>query len=586
TTIDLPEPSSNNVSFNIVAVNGGTDNNTSNDIAAITSQVSSRLTPPFIEAFNSTPSNWQIVNPDGGITWANVTAPKATSTNKAMSVNFYNYQSLSAKDQLISPFLSIPAGDAILKFDRAYAMFPGVTTETLRVLISTGCSTGLSAADQVYSASGSNLATAAAQYTEFVPSSESQWAATGVSLSAYAGKTIRIIFESTNSNANDLYLDNVQVNAGEINDVKVVSFVAPGPVFCDAKAKPVVAVQNLGTRTVSRLQVTTEINGIVNASQTLANLSLTSGAMANITLAAMNLKQSSNSIKITISDPDALSDDVPNNNVITVTRIFNSNRDDIPLRQNFDGNSADWTIFSDGAQQKWQLGSSNTYKKALVYPAFSNTNTGEESWAVSPVLDMRKTNQGSMFFSTSYGARLGFSDDLTVLVSEDCGITYSQMIFDKAGLDLANQTVSAQWKPAIAKDWTTNYISINDFTGKDNIRIAFVAKNGNGNDIYLDNIEFFVTDDPNPPKSEQLISVYNSPTNPYEFLVTFNLPDKQDARLVVYNTLGQVLIDSQLPEALNQTYTVNLYGQSAGVYIARLQTSSMTSSSKLFVGTR
>ena len=583
-TIDLPEPSSNNVSFNIVQVNGGTDANTSNDIATVTSQVSTRLTPPFIEAFNSTPSNWQIINPDASITWANVTAPKATPTNKSMFVDFYDYQSLSAKDQLISPFMSIPDGDAILKFDRAYAMFPGTTTEKLRVLISTGCSTDLSAADEVYNASGTNLATTTSQSSEFTPSGESQWAATGVSLSAYAGKTIRIIFESTNANGNNLYLDNVQVNAGEIYDVKVVSFVAPGPVFCDPKTKPVIAVQNLGTQTVTRLQVTTEVNGIVNASQTLTGLSLTSGALSNITLEALNLKQSSNAIKVTISDPDALVDDAPNNNIITVTRLFNSSSDDIPLRQNFDGNATDWTIFSEGTQQKWQTTSTNTYKKGLVYNAFSNTNIGEESWAVSPVLDMTRANQGSLFFSSSYGARLGFTEDLSVMVSEDCGVTYSQAIFEKAGLELSNQTVSNEWKPATENDWTTNYVSINEFAGKKNIRFAFVAKNGNGNDIYLDNIEFFVEDNPNPPKTEELISVYNSPTNPYEFFITFNLPDKQDARLVVYNAIGQVLIDSQLPEALNQTYTVNLYGQSAGVYIARLQTPSMTSSSKLFVG--
>jgi hypothetical protein len=583
-TIDLPEPSSNSVSFHIVEVNGGADNNTSNDIASITSQVNTRSSPPFIEAFNSTPANWQIINPDGGITWANVTAPKATPTNKAMYVDFYDYQSLSAQDQLISPFMSIPGGDAILRFDRAYAMFPGTSTEKLRVLISTGCSTDLSAADEVYNASGSTLATTTSQSSLFVPSVESQWASMGISLSAYAGKTIRIIFESTNANGNDLYLDNVQVNAGEINDVKVVSFVAPGPVFCDPKTKPVVAVQNLGTGTVTRLQVTTEVNGIVNATQMITGLSLSSGALSNISLAALNLRQSTNTIKISISDPDALSDDVPNNNIITVTRVFSSSSDDVPLRQNFDGNAIDWTIFSDGTQPKWQTTSTNTFKKGLVYNAFSNTNIGDESWAVSPVLDLSLTSQGSLFFSTSYGARQGFADDLSVVVSEDCGITYDQLIFEKSGRDLANETVTSEWKPVSQNDWTANYVSLNDFAGKKNVRFAFVAKNGNGNDLYLDNIEFFVEDNPNPPHIADLISVYNSPDNPYEFLITFNLPDKQDARLVVYNAVGQVLIDSQLPETLNQTYTVNLYGQSAGVYIARLQTPSMTSSSRLFVG--
>ncbi len=423
-TINLVEPSTNSISFKIIQVNGGTDNNTSNDIASISSQVTTRVSPPFLEAFNSTPADWQIINLDGGTTWVNITAPKATSGNKAMYVDLYDYQSLGAKDQLISPFLDIPAGDAILKFDRAYAMFPGTTTETMKVLVSVGCSTDLSAADELYSASGTNLATSATQSSEFIPSGESQWTSTGISLSPYAGKTVRIIFESTNANGNNLYLDNVQVNTGEINDVKVVSFVAPGPVFCDPKTKPVVAVQNLGTQVVTRLLVVTEVNGVVTSSQTLTGLSLSSGALADITLEALNLKQSTNTIKISISNPDATIDDNPNDNGITVTRIFNSSSDDIPLRQNFDGNALSWTIFADGTQLKWQLTTTSTYKNSMVYKAFTNTDVGEESWLVSPVLNLTKASQGSMFFSSSYGARLGFSDDLKVMVSGDCGVTY------------------------------------------------------------------------------------------------------------------------------------------------------------------
>ncbi|MEI9919775.1 MAG: choice-of-anchor J domain-containing protein [Bacteroidota bacterium] len=583
-TTNLTEPSTNTVSFNILEVNGGTDNNTGNNTVSTSSQVNAPTATPFLEAFNSTPTNWLIVNPDNSTTWMNVTAPKATATNKAMYIDLFNYQSLSAKDQLISPFINIPSGDAILKFDRAYAMYNTSTIETLRVLVSAGCSTDLSAATEVYNASGSALATAATTTSKFVPTGESQWASTGISLSAYAGKVVRIIFESTNQNGNELYLDNVQVNAGEINDVKVISFVAPGPVFCDPKTKPVIAVQNLGTQTVTKLLVVTEVNGAINASQTLTGLSLSSGATANITLEALNLKQASNIIKITISDPDAIVDDNPADNVTTVTRVFNTTADDIPLRQNFDGNAPAWTIYSDGSQPKWQATSTTLYNNGLVYKAYSDATIGDQSWVVSPVLDLSKANQGSLFFGTSYGARLGYSDNLKVMVSEDCGITYDQLIFEKEGLDLSNQTVSTEWTPTAESDWTNNYISINDFAGKKNIRFAFIATNGKGNDIYLDNIEFFVEDNPDPPKTDALFSVYNSESNPYEFYITFNLPDKQDARLVVYNTIGQVLIDSQLPEALNQTYTVNLYGQSTGIYIARLQTPSRTSSTKLFVG--
>lgn len=583
-TINLAEPSSNNVSFTIQQVNGTADNEPANNTASLTSQVTTRINPPYLEAFNSLPSNWVRVNPDNSTTWQNITAPKATSSNKAMYIDFYNYQTLGAKDQLISPFINIPATDALLKFDHAYAVFPGITTESLRILVSTGCSTDLTDAVEVYKKTASTLATVSSQTTPFTPNGESQWVSEGVSLSAYSGKTVRLIFEATNGNGNNLYLDNVQVSTGELNNVRVVSLVEPGPVFCEQKPRPVIAVQNLGTEIVNRLQVLTQVNGITNAVETITGLSMTPGTMTNITLSALNLSTASNTINISITNPDALSDDSPTDNAITVTRIFNSQKETIPLRQNFDSGVTNWTIFSEANAEKWEGTTTSTYKKGLVYKAFSNTDIGEESWLVSPVLNFTKATEGSLLFTTSYAIDLGSSETLKVLVSEDCGITYDNVEFEKSGQDLTNETTSNEWLPVSENDWTTQYVSTNKFAGKENLRFAFVVTNDHGNNLYLDNIEFFVEDDPEPPRTTELFSVYNNETNPYEFKITFNLPEKQDARLVVYNSVGQMLIDSELPQALNQTYTVNLYGQSAGVYVARLQTSSKTEAVKLFLG--
>jgi hypothetical protein len=582
--INLVEPSTNNVSFNILQVNGIADDDTGNNSAAVVSQVSAPINAPYTEAFNTTPANWQIVNPDNGTTWKNVTAAKSTASNKAMYLDFYDYQNPGAKDQLISPFINVPNDDALMKFDHAYAMFPNTTTESLRILVAAGCSTDLANAVEVYNKSGSLLATANNQQTAFTPQGESQWRTEGVSLSAYSGQTIRLIFEATNANGNNLYLDNVQVSSGELNDVKVVSIVSPGPVFCEQKPKPVIAVQNLGTTTVNRLVITTEVNGITSASDSRTNLAMTPGAMINVELSALNLTQANNSIKFTITDPDALLEISPNDNSLTVTRIFNTQRDVVPSRQNFDNSVASWTIFSEGASQKWVGTNTKTYNNGLVFKAYSDATLTDESWFVSPVLDFTKASEGSLLFTTSYGVNLGKSETLKVLVSKDCGITYDEVVFEKSGQDLSNKTVSTEWVPNDETDWTTQYVSTNDFAGKDKIRFAFVAENDHGNDIYLDNIEFFIEDNPAPPRTTELFAVYNSETNPYEFKITFNLPEKQDARLVIYNSLGQLLIDSELPGALNQTYTVNLYGQSTGVYVAKLQTSSKTEAVKLFLG--
>jgi hypothetical protein len=583
-TIDLDEPSTNTIVYTLLQVNGGSDNQVSNDMITQVSNVSERIVPPTLEPFNSQPSDWTIVNPDSKITWANTTAPKSTPTNKAMYLDWYDYQNSSSRDQLISPFYTLPAENALLRFDHAYAIFPGTTSERLRVLISIGCSADLDDAIEIYNKSGTALATAANQQTEFIPSSEAQWDSNGISLAQYGGEDVRLIFEGTNQNGNNIYLDNVQITAGDLNDMRAVSVISPGPVFCISNPQPVIEVQNLGTGVVNNLKVVTVVNGTTNASEVFSNLNMTPGTLLELTLTKLNIRQSVNNISITISDPDVPTDDIPTDNSLTFTRMLNSETDVIPLRQNFDNNAVSWTVFAEDNNARWQFINTRSYDNSMVYKAYGNPNKGEESWLVSPSLDMRRANQGGLFFTTSYGRVLSSSENLKIYASKDCGLTYDQVIFDKSGLDLANGSSTTEWFPNDTSQWTKQYVSINDFAGKENIRFAFVVTNDNGNDLYLDNIEIFMADDANPPKTEEPFAVYNSETNPYEFFVTFNLPEKEDAHLIVYSLTGQVLIDSDLPDTLNQTYTVNLYGQSSGIYIARLQTPSLTRSSKLFIG--
>jgi hypothetical protein len=362
--------------------------------------------------------------------------------------------------------------------------------------------------------------------------------------------------------------------------------VSPGPVVCEQHPQPVVEVQNLGTVTVDKLLVVTELNGSTVASQTLTGLAMTPGAQATLTLQSLNFTQSTNNIRVTISNPDAPVDDVPTNNSLSFTRIFNTAAAKIPIRQNFDEGEENWTIFSEGPAKKWEATTTTAFKNGVVYKGFTANTIGDESWLVSPVLDFSRSSEGSLHFSTSYARNGDSNERLRVLVSEDCGVTYDKAIFDKAGADLANKDSGTEWFPVSSNDWRqpTEYVSINDFAGKSNLRFAFVVTNDNGNNLYLDNIEFFVEDTDQPPVAPDLIAVYNLETNPYAFKLTFSLPTKEDARLIVYNNIGKVVIDCELPGTLNQTYTVDLAGQSTGIYVARLQTPTRIATTKLFVG--
>ena len=95
----------------------------SNDTLSQTVVVAARAAVPLVEPFNSLPVTWSVVNPDGLTTWKNVTAPYLTASNKAMYMDFYNYESQGEQDQLVTPVLDLSNDTAaVLKFDRAYAL--------------------------------------------------------------------------------------------------------------------------------------------------------------------------------------------------------------------------------------------------------------------------------------------------------------------------------------------------------------------------------------------------------------------------------------------------------------------------------
>jgi hypothetical protein len=582
--IDLPEPGNSNVSFQIVQVNGTTDNKPDNNSVAVAATVIAKTTVPFTETFNTFPATWQIVNFDNNVTWVNTVAPKSASNNRAMFMEFFNYENTGSKDRLVSNYIAVPAtGAPVLKFDRAYARFPNNNSDVLRVLVSSGCSADISTATEIYNKSGANLATAGQSSAYFTPSGESQWATENISLAAYKGQNIQVIFETTNGFGNNLYLDNVSVSSGDFNDIAITSLVQPGPVFCLQNLQPIIQVQNLGSAVVNRINVSVTRGGSTVANQVFQGLSLTTGASANLTLPSIAFNEGRNSVTFVITNPDVVTEESPQNNTLVSTLILNQDSFTNPLRINLD-NGVDLSVVSQNNNPEWQAVTTN-FGNSLMYPGYTTVTLGAESWAVTPAIDFRKSSEASMFFDTSYGRRNTGDERLRVLVSEDCGLRYDSVIFDMTATSLSNkQSDTAPWTPTVESDWTKHYLSLSYLAGKDQIRFAFVASNGHGNNLYLDNLEWFVEDDPSPPRITDFYSVYSSEFDPYDFFITFNLAEKLSARLAVYNTMGQILIDNVLPETLNQTYTVNLSGQSTGVYLVRLQAGSQVSTTKLFVG--
>ncbi len=562
--------------FEVLLVNNATDQRATNNKLSVSSSVPPTASLPISEAFNSIPSAWSRYNPDNNIAWELISTAGHGNT---MYVNCYNYENEGAIDQLITPIIDLTAAPvAFLKFDRAHAIYSSNNQERLRVLVTTVCDFN-TLSTEIFNLAGSALATAPQTTSNFIPTT-SQWETTSLSLNAFIGNKIQIAFEVVNGWGNNVYLDNVVVSTDQLIDLAILSVESPGPVTCVASPSPQVRLKNLGSVAITSFTIQATINNQAQAAQSLNNVSFGAGEEKVFTLNPTLLLAGNNTIEYTISNPNGLPDANSLNNTLSVKRIVNDYSDVIPLRENFNGNfSAKWSVVSQNHQAEWISVATNK-ENSPGYIAFNNPNKGEESWLVSPVLDFSKTSKASLFFDVSYAGQSQGNEKLRIIYSEDCGQTYPNVLYDQSGSSLSTVTTNQFWTPASAEDWRREFINLSSLAGKDQLRFAFVATNDNGNNLYVDNIEYFIDDDPFPVSINESYSVYGGGD---ELKLTFNLNEKQTAYLKIYTIQGQVILDNVLPETLNQTYSFDLGIQGSGIYIVQVLLKDSAGATKVFL---
>ncbi|MBS1488497.1 MAG: choice-of-anchor J domain-containing protein [Bacteroidetes bacterium] len=568
-----------NFSFQILQTNGGADGNVANDTLSVSTKTPVVATLPLLQTFATWPANWRIVNPDGLITWQ-INSPPGSSS--AMYMDFYNYDNYGTYDRLITPVLDLTAATtASISFDWAYALFSGGGNDRLRVLVSTTCDFN-SSPTVIFDRTGNALATTSAVGTAFVPTS-SQWSSIILSLDQFAGQKIQIAFEGINGYGNNMYVRNVAVLNYPVAAFAISQLITPSPVSCMNNVAPVIAIKNLGNIQINSFKASVSING-TSSSQQITGVQLPAGATQHVSLSSTAFNNGTNNLKITISNPNGVGSGAGTVDSLQTVVVINNSSDVIPLRQNFDQPfTPAWTTTSPTQGSIWYPAVTTSSKKlSLLFDAFTNTSIGEQAWLVSPVLDFTEATTASVFFQTSYAYRAPNSDSFQVLVSTDCGETFNKVIFSATGNAMADTISAASWKPKTDATWTTRFINLDSLAGKQNVRFAFVATTANGNNLYLDNIEFFVSDNQNPPDISGLYSVYGGINIPVK--VTFNLPERQNVRLQMYDMMGHIFADEWMDDVLNQTYTVNSNTLAAGLYIVRIQTNAGISSTKVLIG--
>jgi len=572
--------------FDIVSVNGGVDGNGENDTEIVNSSYQRLAILPLLENFEGTSLQFvsKTDSPAGAFGEVS-TAPKGTGTNLGMK--FQNFgapvEQFGAWQILLSPIIDLLKYPSItINFDYAYGHDGLTNSDGLLVVVSTDCGNTFTYDGLIFQRFGAGLATANIEAgEEYIPAGPADWRQVQLSLNGYRGEDkIQIAFIAQSGLGNNVYLDNLRISSNTLADydIGITDLTGLPYLSCITSPRPSVYVRNFGNETIESFEVSYTIGDAIET-LTIENISLFTGESMEVPLEQGQLSDGDYTVSVELTSPNGFSDQRPSDNSLESEFHIRSETDVLPLRETFDANRSanESTLYriNNGDERTWQIQDDSSFgagNKVARMTSYDLDVLGDEFWLATRVLSLENTSQASMKFKLSYAKRTNRSERLRVMVSVDCGINFSDVVFDKRGSELAVTESDEFWTPSSASDWSTEFIDLTDYAGRRNVVVAIVATNGHGNNLYLDDVEFFLSSTPTAEITlEELIRVFPNPAKG-EINVTFNLPERQTVILRMQDVRGKIVFEKEYPNTLNQTYQLSTVNENNGLYLIHVIT--------------
>ncbi len=350
-------------------------------------------------------------------------------------------------------------------------------------------------------------------------------------------------------------------------------------VTCNSAISPNVTVKNNGASAITALTITPYTDA---AAGTPVNWTgnLAVGASTTIALGTMSTPtvSGSHTFSYNITAMNGLDFDLTNN-AAKVNYVVAANYQGAPVVEGFTAASyppVGWAVINPDAGPSWTrntvTGGYNLTQQCTKYDFFNNPVVGDVDELFIPPIDLSGSAIPQLYFDLAYAQRdLTSNDKLEVMVSNNCGSTWTT-VYSSSGAVLPATAPPVPYEyvpdPNDPSQWKTEQIGLTGFNTS-NVLVKFVATNGNGNCLYLDNVNLAQTAPTgiNTIKSSQWsVNVFPNPSNGIS-TVAINAVKSGSAKLTVLNTLGQVVNSKvvNLTEGSNNIM-LDLSGNANGVY--------------------
>lgn len=567
--VNLATTQFSTVGFQVTQVNSTDDANSKNDYKEVyISPTESNIAPYTLDFADGEPYGSR-TETDSLSRWKVVNAPNDNPQNVAAMLPFFGTkENFGVKDLLLTNILDLSAlTSARLNFKYAYAgSFTGEYQDRLIVAISKDCGATFSSSDYIFDSKGNALVTTENTSNSYIPSGASDWMEIDINITPWISDNVQIAFIGVNGGGNNLYIDNIFVTSTDLPafDIGIRRINNMPITTCRNELYPSLNIRNFGYEMVDQISVEVMMDD-TSYVQVFENLNIASGQYKDLPFKFEGISEGPHtfSFDIQILNDTVIDSQLDNNYVYNQMRV-DSSEDEIPVKETFNSEDLSWSIISPTAESFLELQKKSRFDNILVAKMYNRPTVGAQTYFVSPKLETAKYSTGAIRFKLSYARRANFNDNLKILLSNDCGATYDIEVYNRNSADLADRFSEEEWNPTNTEDWSLEYVDISDHLGWTGLRVALVFTSGQGNNIYIDDLEIITYNDPLQFIPEANVTVYPNPAKD-KFDIVFNLPKKQTVTLKMVDISGRVVIDKKIPNALNQKIPVLVHTQK-GIY--------------------
>jgi PKD repeat protein len=250
----------------------------------------------------------------------------------------------------------------------------------------------------------------------------------------------------------------------------------------------------------------------------------------------------------------------------------------------FPGN--EWSVENE-AGNMWEQNSLAAHSgvNSVYINNFSGNPSGTDVF-ITPTFNLTNVTNANLYFWLAFAARSTTStDQLKVFASTSCGQIWN-IRYNNSGLNLATAGIINQNFFPTAAQWRQETVNIasTSYNNKPNVRFKFEYVQGNGNNIFIDDLNLDGTVGLNEVMEEALqFSVYPNPVISYA-TVDFTLEHRSDIKIDVVDVLGRIVNEIETTTLDAGEYQFELPGNVApGLYSVRLHVDGYVTSRKILI---